>query len=187
MLAALGMRTLSEFDRKNHFSTTPFRQPVGPSATDAESIFDELQGALDTAVIITYAQGLSLLAAGSDRYGFEIDLAEIVGLWRGCCGIRPALLDEIISVLKVSPNLPNLLCDADLSEKVMERQESLRHAVRRAETLQKPVPALLASLDYLDFHRDAWLPGNLIQVPGVRHVLQMPSRAVGLHAEWNHR
>jgi 6-phosphogluconate dehydrogenase len=58
-----------------------------------------------------------------------------------------------------------LLDDDDLSETVMEHQERLRHAVWRAGSLQTPVPALLASLDYLDSQRGAWLPVNLIQAP----------------------
>jgi 6-phosphogluconate dehydrogenase len=47
----------------------------------------------------------------------------------------------------------------------MARQENLRHAVWRAHQLDTVVPALLASLDYLDASREAWLPVNLIQVP----------------------
>jgi hypothetical protein len=45
----------------------------------------------------------------------------------------------------------------------MAGQENLRHAVWRAHELDTSVPALLASLDYLDFNRRAWLPVNLVQ------------------------
>jgi len=54
----------------------------------------------------------------------------------------------------------------------MARQENLRHAVWRAHELNAVVPALLASLDYLDASREAWLPVNLIQVPP-----RLPARA----------
>jgi 6-phosphogluconate dehydrogenase len=67
--------------------------------------------------------------------------------------------------LQRTPNLPGLLSDDDLSEGVMARQENLRHAVWRAHELDASVPALQASLDYLDANREAWLPVNLIQVP----------------------
>jgi 6-phosphogluconate dehydrogenase len=163
--AAVGLRTLSELEKQNDFATTAFRQPLGHFGDDAESILDELRGALHAAIIITYAEGMSLLAKGSERYGFDLDLVEVIRLWKGCHSRRAALLDEIALAIRSTPHLPNLLDDADLSEKVMEYQERLRHAVWRAALLQTTVPALMASLDYLDSYRGAWLPVNLIQVP----------------------
>jgi 6-phosphogluconate dehydrogenase len=67
--------------------------------------------------------------------------------------------------LEAIPRAPDLLADDDFSQRVMASQENLRHAVWRAHKLDTPVPALLASLDYLDSNRAAWLPVNLIQVP----------------------
>ena len=83
---------------------------------------------------------------------------------KDAASIRAALLEEMASAIRATPHLPNLLDDDDLSGKVMEQQERLRHAVWRAGRLQTPVPALMASLDYLDSYRGAWLPVNLIQV-----------------------
>ena len=160
------MRTLSEMEKQNDFATTLFRQPMGRFGDDMESILDELHGALCAAIIITYAEGMALLVTGSKRYGrLTIDLAEVIRLWKGCRGIHVALLDEIASAIAATPDLPNLLHDDDLSEKVMEQQERLRHAVWRAGPLQTSVPALMASLDYLDSCRGAWMPINLMQIP----------------------
>jgi 6-phosphogluconate dehydrogenase len=161
--AAVGMRALSDLEKRNDFAATPSRQPLGQFGDDTESILDELHGALRAAILITYAQGMAVLAAGSERYGFDLDLAEVIRLWKGCGNTRAALLNEIASAIRATPHLPNLLYDDDLSGEVMEQQERLRHAVWRAGLLQTPVPALMASLDYLDNYRGAWLPGNLIQ------------------------
>jgi 6-phosphogluconate dehydrogenase len=176
--AAVGMRTLSELEKQNDFATTPFRQPLGQFGDDTESILDELHGALCAAIIITYAQGMAVLAAGSERYGFDIDPAEIIRLWKGCGNLRAALLEEIASAIRATPNLPNLLYDDDLSEKVMEQQERLRHAVWRAGLLQTSVPALMASLDYLDSYRGAWLPVNLIQAHARSPMPPLPAALV---------
>jgi 6-phosphogluconate dehydrogenase len=162
--AAVGMRTLSELENRNDFATTLSRQPLGQFGDDTGSILDELRGALRAAILITYAQGMAVLAAGSECHGFGIDLAEVIRLWKACRKLRAALLEEMASAIRATPHLPNLLDDDDLSEKVMEQQECLRHAVWRAGRLQTPVPALMASLDYLDSYRGAWLPVNLIQV-----------------------
>jgi 6-phosphogluconate dehydrogenase len=57
----------------------------------------------------------------------------------------------------------------------MARQECLRHAVWRATEMDMVAPGLLASLDYLDSFRDAWLPVNLVQVQ------KDPMRRVAVH------
>jgi len=186
--AAVGMRTLSELEKRNEFATTPFRQPLGHFGDDEESILAELHGALCAAVMITYAQGIAVLTAGSERYGFGMEPAEVIRLWKGCCNMRVELLHEIAGAVQATPNLSNLLFDEDLSEKVMVQQERLRHAVWRAGLLQTPIPALMASLDYLDSYRDVWLPVNLIQVSQTRRYSPVPfSAKEELQLDWNHR
>jgi len=91
-------------------------------------------------------------------------LAEIARLWKGRCRLRTSLLDDIETALRETPQLPNLLFDEELSEKVMFQQERLRQAAWRASKWQADIPTTMASLDYLDCHRGAWLPMNLIQV-----------------------
>jgi 6-phosphogluconate dehydrogenase len=174
--AAAGVRILCDFDRANDFASATFRQPFGRLVDEPHSILDELQGSLCTASLVTYAQGMAALAAGSHQYGFQLDVPDVIALWKGCGPNRAALLDEIASVYQETPTLANLLDDDDVSEKVMERQECLRQAVSRAGRVQLPVPALTASLDYLDSYRGAWLPGNLIQ-PQI-HSLKPPRPVV---------
>jgi 6-phosphogluconate dehydrogenase len=163
--AAAGTRMLSKWERQNDFATAQFRQPADHLSDRRENILAEMLGALRAATIITCAQGMAVLAAGSECYGFDLDRAEIAGLWKVCSGNRIAFLDEIASSLQGDPELVSLLYDDDLSEKVMEQQESLRHALWRARLLQTPAPVLMASLDYLDCDRGAWMPFNLIQSP----------------------
>ena len=138
---------------------------MGRFGDDSRSVLDELHGALHTAMMIAYAQGMALLIAGSEQLGFGFNLHEISHAWRGGAALRTSLLDDITAALQATPDLPDLLCDEDLSEKVMASQESLRQAVWRAHQLDTAAPALLASLDYLDCDRRAWMPVNLIQVP----------------------
>src|ERR1041385_6577371 len=60
-------------------------------------------------------------------------------------------------------DLPNLLLDPNISNKVMDHQENLRSLVCAASQLGIPVPGLMVSLGYLDAYRSAWMPANLIQ------------------------
>jgi 6-phosphogluconate dehydrogenase len=163
--AAVGTLAPPARERQRALLATPSRQPAGRCADDAPSVLAELHGALQAAMIITYAQGLALLAAASKLHGFHYQLDDLCRAWRGCAPLRTALLEDMAAALESTPDLPDLLSDEDLSEKVMARQECLRRAVWRAHQLNILVPALLASLDYLDSNRGAWLPFNLIQVP----------------------
>jgi 6-phosphogluconate dehydrogenase len=163
--AAVGTLALPAPERERALLATPCRQPAGRCADDARSVLAELHGALQAAMIITYAQGLALLAAASKFHGFHYQLDDLCRAWRGCAPLRTALLEDMAAALETTPDLPDLLSDEDVSEKVMARQECLRRAVWRAHQLNTLVPAMLASLDYLDSNRQAWLPFNLIQVP----------------------
>jgi len=174
--AAAGVRRFSEFDRQNDIATASFRQPIGEFANDLESVLQEMKGAMDAAVLITYAEGLSVMAAGAQGCGICIDTSDILALWRKCHRSRAFLLEQIESVTRTAPELPNLLFDDDLSEQVMLQQEQLRHAVWRASSQHSAAPALAASLDYLDNCRGAWMPVNLIEPHPRRHEPPMPRR-----------
>jgi 6-phosphogluconate dehydrogenase len=163
--AAVGTERVAAAERRQALLAAPFRQPVGRLKNDPESVLNELHGAFHAAMMITYAQGMALLIAASKLHGFDFNLHEISRTWRGCTHLRTSLLDDIATALQATPDLPGLLSDADLSERVMACQEDLRHAVWRAHELDTVVPALHASLDYLDTNRAAWLPANLIQAP----------------------
>jgi 6-phosphogluconate dehydrogenase len=177
--AAAGVRVLSEFEKRNDISRTPHRQPAGRFDNDSQSVTNELRNALRTAVLLTYAQGVAVLVAGSAQFGFDLNLPETIREWKVGGEICGGLLDEIAAAVRAVPNLRNLLDDDDLSASVMARQECLRHAICRADFAQTPSPLLRASLDYLDSYRGAWLPGNLIEAPRMA-VAPTPPRLAGL-------
>lgn len=149
--------------RREALLAARFRHPARRFADDRESVLNELHGALDAAMVITYAQGMAMLIAASEHLGFEFNLPEISRAWRGGTQLRTPLLEDISNALEANPDLPGLLSDDDLSQRVMEGQEKLRHAIWRAHEFDTDVPAMLASLDYLDSNREAWLPTNLIK------------------------
>jgi 6-phosphogluconate dehydrogenase len=161
--ATVGLRALSDLEKANTLASSAYRQPLGHFGDDKESVLAELRSALHAAIIITYAQAVSVLSTASAQYGFGLDLPAIIRTWRDCCNQRGGLLDQIAAALEATPHLANLLDDDDLSEAVMEHQERLRHVLWRAEKVGASAPALLASLDYLDSYRGAWLPVNMIQ------------------------
>ena len=113
-------------------------------------------------MIITYAQGMALLAKASDTYGYGLDLKTIAGIWRGGCIIRMALLEDIRSAYAANPVPANLLFDRDLGRIVADKQADLRFVVASGTALGLPMPGLMTALAYFDALRSGWLPANLI-------------------------
>jgi 6-phosphogluconate dehydrogenase len=114
-------------------------------------------------MIITYAQGMALLTAASEKYKYHLDLEAIARIWRGGCIIRAAVLENIGAAFRARRDLPNLVLDPILSRKLSEHQEDLRQVVCKAVESGVPIPGLMVSLGYFDSYRSAWLPANLVQ------------------------
>jgi 6-phosphogluconate dehydrogenase len=160
---AVAMRDLSVFVKEREQAGALFQRAQRRLTEDRDIFLAHLSHAFQVATIITYAQGMALLAVASEKYKYDLDLEAVARIWRGGCIIRSALLEAICAAFRTRHDLPNLLLDPALSRKVMEYQEDLRQVVCRAVELGVPVPGLMVSLGYLDSYRSTWLPANLIQ------------------------
>ncbi len=119
--------------------------------------------ALYASKICSYAQGMALIQAGSDEYGWDIDLAELSRIWKGGCIIRARFLEESKKAYRRNPNLPNLMMDSDFQTWLLAAQSQWRRAVSIGQTLGIPLLAMSASLSYFDMYRTANLPQILTQ------------------------
>jgi 6-phosphogluconate dehydrogenase len=184
---AVSMRDLSVFEDQREEVSKILTRPVSKIKGDPKLILTQLHNAFYTAMIITYAEGMTLLVAASVRYKYFFDLEAIARIWRGGCIIRAALLEKIRDAIKSRPHLPNLLLDPNLSEKILENQESLRQIVCMAADSGIPLPAFMASLGYLDSFRSSWLPANLIQAQRDyfgAHTYERTDEKGTFHTEW---
>jgi 6-phosphogluconate dehydrogenase len=124
---------------------------------------DAVHDALLAAKICSYAQGLQLITAGSERYEWNISLKETARIWKGGCIIRARLLDSIMRAYERTPNLRNLMLDEEFETRLFTAQPNWRKAVAMGQALGIPLPAFSASLAYFDSYRTARLPQNLTQ------------------------
>ncbi len=160
---AVAMRDLSVLTKEREEASRILLRPIRCFEGERNDLLRELRGALYAAMVITYAQGMALLAAASVKYEYYLDLEAVARIWRGGCIIRATLLEDIRAAFLLRHDLANLLLDPNLSQKVMGHQESLRKVVCQACESGIPAPGLMVSLAYLDGFRSAWLPANLIQ------------------------
>ncbi|HQY67326.1 MAG TPA: NADP-dependent phosphogluconate dehydrogenase [Pyrinomonadaceae bacterium] len=136
-----------------------FAIPQGHSPLSVE----ELERALKAAFVVTYAQGLSMLAAASKEHGYGLDIAEIARIWRGGCIIRSALLEDIMRVYSATPELETILMDSDIAKTVGSNALAIRKMVSSAVGQGIPAMCFAATLAYFDAFRSERLPANLIQ------------------------
>jgi 6-phosphogluconate dehydrogenase len=181
------MRDLSVLSEEREHASGIYQRPMRLFTGDRDMFLTQLGRALFAGMIIIYAQGLALLAAASDKYGYHLDLEAVARIWRGGCIIRAALLEDICAAFQRRRDLPNLLLDPNLSKKVMANQEHLRQVVCHAAELGVPAPGLMVSLGYLDAYRSAWLPANLIQAQRDyfgAHTYERIDAKGTFHTEW---
>jgi 6-phosphogluconate dehydrogenase len=160
---AVSMRDLSVLVKQREEACALYQRPIRPLTMDHTKFIKQLHDALFTAMIIVYAQGMSLLVSASTKYAYHLDLETIARIWRGGCIIRARLLEDICAAFRLKHDLPNFLLDPNLSQKIIAHQENLRHVVSEASAAGVPIPALMVTLSYLDAYRSSWLPANLIQ------------------------
>ena len=154
---------------------------------DRKQLVDAAEQALYASKIISYAQGLKLLKAASQEFDWNIDISQIVGVWRAGCIIRASLLSDITAAFQVNPNLPNLLLDETFKEAVLSRQAAWRQVVQIAVGLGIPMLAIGASLAYFDAYRSEVLPANLTQAQRDyfgAHTYRRVDREGTFHTNW---
>jgi len=184
---AVAMRDMSVLAKEREQASVIYQQSIRHINADHDTFLAQLGRALFAAMIVTYAQGMALLRAASEKYKYQLDLEAVAQIWRGGCIIRTALLDDIGAAFRAKRDLPNLLLDASLSRKVMAHQEDLRKVVCIASELEIPAPGLMVSLGYLDAYRSAWLPANLVQAQRDyfgSHTYERIDAKGTFHTEW---
>lgn len=187
--AALDSRYISGRKEERVAASKILKGPTGSlPKIDKAQVLHDLQGALYCAKVASYAQGLGIIKAASDKNNWDIDLSLCASMWRGGCIIRAAILTKIKHAMAKNPDIHNLLVDPTFAAEINERQMSWRRIVSLGVSTGIATPALSAALSYYDQYRRARLPANLIQ--GQRdffggHTYQRTDREGTFHCLWD--
>jgi 6-phosphogluconate dehydrogenase len=160
---------------------------AGRFSGDKAALVAAAEQALYASKITSYAQGLSLLKMASQEYSWNIDISQIVPVWRAGCIIRASLLSDITHAYRRDPALPNLLLDKVFTQAVLSRQAGWREVVQTAVGLGIPMLATGASLAYFDAYRSETLPANLTQAQRDyfgAHTYRRIDREGVFHTDW---
>ena len=187
--AAIDARVLSSQKDERVAASKVLNGPVPKVAAQTERahMIDDLHDALYAARICAYAQGMALIRAGSDKYQWNINLAEIGRIWKGGCIIRARLLDPVRHAFEGKPDLVNLLLDPAIRDGITQAQTGWRRTVMRAADAGIPMLAHASALGYFDSYRTARLPQSLTQAQRDAfgaHTYERIDKAGAVHSEW---
>jgi 6-phosphogluconate dehydrogenase len=187
--AAIDARVLSSLKDERTAASKVLNGPAPavPVQGQRSQLIDDLHDALYAARICGYAQGMALIRAGSDKYQWNINLAEIGRIWKGGCIIRARLLDPVRQAFEGKPDLVNLLLDSTIRDSVHKAQGGWRRTVTRAADAGIPMLAHSSALAYFDSYRTARLPQSLTQAQRDAfgaHTYERIDRPGAVHSEW---
>jgi 6-phosphogluconate dehydrogenase len=188
--AAVEARILSSMKEQRVAASKILPAPeVAAFTGNRQELINAVRDALYASKIVSYAQGLDLLATAGKFYGWNLNFGDIATIWRGGCIIRAHFLNRIKEAYERNPNLENLLLDPFFTDIIRKTQSNWRHAVVSAVQAGVASPAFSASLAYYDSFRSARLPANLLQAQRDffgAHTYERTDKPVGefFHTEW---
>ncbi len=128
---------------------------------DAQTLLNGLRSSLFAGRIIAFAQGINLLQLASREYAYNLDICNILSIWRAGCILRSPLL-QILAGLLVNKE-KNLLLIPEIEKILSPRTSRLRQIVSMAAQNAIPLAAMASTLAYIDSMTSASLPANLVQ------------------------
>ena len=186
--AAVEARILSAYKAERQAANKTLGGPQKRFEGKKEDLIEAVHDGLYASKICSYAQGMAMMRAASEEYGWNLNLAEISRIWKGGCIIRARFLDLIKEAYRSRPDLPNLLLHPEFSNWILKAQDAWRMVIRTANGLGIPCPALSASLNYFDSYRRDRLPQNLTQAQRDffgAHTYERVDREGVFHTEWS--
>jgi 6-phosphogluconate dehydrogenase len=187
--AAIDARLMSSLKAERVAASGQFEESAPAPALNQKDLIGCLHDALYASKICSYAQGFSLMRAGSKEWGWNIDLSEMARIWKGGCIIRAKFLDSIKRAYETDPELANLMLTPELRDWLKSAQVNWRKALGTAQAAGIAAPAMAASLAYFDSYRTASLPQNLTQAQRdffgahTYHRIDQPERGA-VHTDW---
>lgn len=163
LTAAVEGRVISFFKEERTSLSGYFAKKSPEVSLDKERLIEKLQDSLLFTNFIVFSQGLWLMAEASKEYNFDVNISEVLKIWKGGCIIRAKMLDDLIKIIDENKENVNLLNSKKSMEFLMEKLESVKDVTNIAKDFSIPVLVQNTALDYFYSMTSENLPANLIQ------------------------
>lgn len=187
--AAVESRQLSFFKEDRVELSRKVNKDLPKGFSDREKLISQLEKALLFTNFIIFSQGIWLISEASKAYGFDINISEVLRIWKGGCIIRAKMLDFFIEIIDENKDNVNLLNSEKALSYLMEKINSVKYITGIAKDYYIPTFGLNSSLDYFFSMIEERLPANLIQAQrdffGAHTYNRIDEDGV-FHTDWNY-
>ncbi|MGC4100446.1 NADP-dependent phosphogluconate dehydrogenase [Ferruginibacter sp.] len=184
---AVAARDLSAYKKERELIDAFTAAPAVKNTVDKEQLIAALHDALYFGMAISYIQGLHLLQAASETYKYEINIAEVVRIWKGGCIIRSVMLNDIRKAYVNDAALKNLLLDKTFYNLLVQKRAGLVTVLKTAMDNNLGTPVLSSSLNYFDMFSTGRSSSNLIQAQRDffgAHTYERIDKEGNFHTNW---
>jgi 6-phosphogluconate dehydrogenase len=184
---AVSMRDLSKYKQLREQAAALYSKDEPALNADTDEFLVALEQAFYFSMIISYAQGMHLLARASEEYKYDLKLGEIAKIWRGGCIIRSLFLNDIYNAYQNDPGLAHLLLDSGVEALVSESVKGARTVLSATIAGGIAAPSYTASLSYFDNFRNKRMPSNLTQAQRDyfgAHTYELIGKEGVFHTQW---
>ena len=127
----------------------------------SEEFLKDLKDSLFFAMFMAFSQGMWLISEASKEFSYNVDLFEVLRIWKGGCIIRAKLIDTLRRY--ISDENAHLLESEEVISLLKERIGSLKNVLKVSIENEIPVPVLSSAYNYFMSLTEERLPANLIQ------------------------
>ena len=152
-----------------------------------EGLAEAVEKALYSAFVITYAQGMHLLAEASTELDYNLDLEGIARIWRGGCIIRAALLEKIRQAYAKRDGLKNMMATSEFRDELFDCRGCTVDVLHMAMERGIPTLCLSSAFNYYEAFRSERLPLNMVQAQRDyfgSHTYERIDQKGVFHTEW---
>lgn len=163
LTAAVEGRVLSFFKEDRIKLSNKIVKDYSDISLNKEKIIDDLEKALLFSNFMLFSQGLWLMSEASEVYNYNINLSEVLKIWKNGCIIRANMLDFYRETVGEDGLNANLLYNDKSISFVMDKLEAVKNTTSIAKEFFIATPVHSTSLDYFFGLIEENLPANLIQ------------------------
>ena len=186
--SAVTMRGISAF-KEFRQDTSKMYVHIHPDEAKlkGDGFVDAVEKALYSSFVITYAQGMHLLATASTELDYNLDLEGIARIWRGGCIIRATLLEKIRQAYGKRDGLQNMIATAEFRDELFDCRECTTDVLHMAMMRGIPTLCMSSAFNYYEAFRSERLPLNMVQAQrdyfGSHTYERLDQKGV-FHTEW---
>lgn len=163
LTAAVEGRVISFFKEERTLLSKYVANKNPETSLDKEKLIGELGDSLLFTIFTVFSQGLWLISEASREYNFQVNISEVLRIWKGGCIIRSKMLDDLRRIVDEDRENINLLNNKWSMEFLMGKLEAIKDVTKIAKDYNIPVFVQNTALDYFYSMVEENLPANLIQ------------------------